>query len=320
MKLERVSEIQLAHQLVNSISIVDDSIYYTSGLNNSVIKYDMTDGVEENVIGGVCGYGKYKFREPVHAKAFVQNNDLIVMVCDWHNHRVVKYVNQTYVTEIGIHSSSPSSLKNVAKFIKGLSIPGSYIHSHFTDSNTSHSVVTNFTSNALYFLSSTVRLLAKRFYRINKPNGLASFRDGVIFTQKNSNSLTYLDTHLNFKEQFTVPKSGRLGNVNRYGDKVIFCVESTGLIYTLDSQGSFEAINLAPMELSFKPFAAIMLNDDLLAVTSMAHVHVFDIRSGAEKARHTVDGELHGIELYNNDVFVCDRLHAKIYRLRLNHD
>ena len=61
MGLELTGKIRLKNKLVNSISILDGSIYYTSSLMNCISKLNLSTLDDEVVVGGVCGYGKYKF-------------------------------------------------------------------------------------------------------------------------------------------------------------------------------------------------------------------------------------------------------------------
>lgn len=320
MKIELIKKIKLTHKLVNSVSIVDNSLYYTSSLSNCVSIYNLLDESEEVAVGGTCGYGKYKFREPVHARAFKDKKDVILIVSDWHNHRVVKYKNGRYITELGFYSPSTSRFKNVVKFIKGLSLSGSYIHAHFSDNNVIHDIKTSFFDNFVYFLTSSCRLLNKRYYDINKPNGVSPYKNGLIFTQKNRGRLTLVDLDLNVQKDLIIPELGRLGNVNKSNETVLFCIESIGAIYTLNAEGKFNKIPILPLVIDFKPFSACLINSDLVAVISMSNLHIFNIHTGNESLRYTVNGELHGLDIYKNDIYISDRLNSEVHALRVIND
>jgi hypothetical protein len=320
MKLKLIKKVILKQQLVNSISILDHSIYYSSSLNNSISKYDLTKDTDTTIVGGKCGYGKYKFREPVHALAYKENDNVVLVVSDWHNHRVIKYSNGNYITEIGMFSPTTSKLKNIAKFIRGLSTSGSYITSHFSINSTKHVVKTSFVYNLIYIISSSIRLLSKRFYDINKPNGTCFYKDGLIFTQKNSNRLTFVDFNLNAKADFITPVEGRLGNVNNKKNEILLCIESLGSIYKINNDGVFSKIALVPLDIDFKPFSACFLHDDLLAVISMSNLHIYDVNSGLEICRYTVNGELHGLEIYDNNIYIADRVNGEVSIMRVSYD
>lgn len=320
MELELTGKIRLKNKLVNSISILDGSIYYTSSLMNCISKLNLSTLDDEVVVGGVCGYGKYKFREPVHAKAFREGEKVSLFVSDWHNHRLLKYTNNRHITELGFFAPTSSKLKSIAKFIKGMSISGSYINTHFKACNIKHTVKTNFSHNVAYFISSSFKLRSKRFFDVNKPNGVAPYKNGFIFTQKNRNVLSFVDKELKPIKELYPPESGRLANITPYENGVIFCIESKGAVYRLNNLGTFSKIFLKPSSVNFKPFCACIIENDLLAVISMSNLHIFEISSGLEKACYSVDGELHGLDVSNNNIYISDRENSEIYILRLNND
>jgi hypothetical protein len=320
LRLELIKKICLKKRLVNSISILDDGLYYTSALDNGVYLYDMVSGRETSVIDVGCGFGKYKFREPVHVLAYKESADVHLIVSDWHNHRLIKYANGKYVTELGIFESSKSTLKSVLKFIKGLSNAGQYIQSHFNGTDIRYKVKTNFLSNLSYFISSSFRLLSKRFYKINKPNGACLFNNGILFTQKNNLCLTQTDLNLNPILDYKVPEKGRLGNVSTSFNKTVFCVESIGKVFNINQSGIIEALSLQALNIEFKPFSACYLTHELLAIISMSHLHVFNVVTGEEVTRYFFEGELHGLETKGEFIYVSDRLYAKVYQMRLSND
>ncbi|MCK8126389.1 hypothetical protein R0K04_16045 [Pseudoalteromonas sp. SIMBA_153] len=320
MRIELTGKVKLKNRLVNSISILDDSIYYSSSLMNSISKLNLSTLDDEVVVGEGCGYGRYKFREPVHVKAIKEGEKVCLLVSDWHNHRLLKYSNNKYITELGFFASTSSKIKNIAKFIKGMSVSGSYIETHFKPNSVKHNVRTSFFHNAAYFFSSSFRLTSKRFFNINKPNGVSLYKNGFIFTQKNRNVLSFVDEKLNPIKEFTPPESGRLANVTPCEDGVIFCIESIGVVYRLNNLGTFSKILLKPSSVNFKPFCACVIEEDLLAVISMSNLHIFEISSGLEKACYSVDGELHGLDVSNNNIYISDRENSEIYILRLNND
>lgn len=320
MKIELLKKFSLQKRLVNSISLLEDCLYYTSARDNCVYQFNMSTERETVVIDKGCGYGKYKFREPVHAFAYKQSTDINIIVSDWHNHRLVKYKNGQYVTELGVFEPTKSKIKNVLKFIKGFSQSGQYIDSHFNGSDTRHHVRTYFLSNFWYFISSSCRLLSKRFYAINKPNGSCLYKGGILFTQKNNRCLTYTDLNLSPINNYILPENGRLGNINTDFYKTVFCSESTGKVYQIDESGEILAINLQQLEIKFKPFSARFMENELLAVISMSNLHIFEVATGIEVSRYKVDGELHGLEVDGDDIYVSDRLYAKVYKMRLSDD
>ena len=110
MRIELTGKVKLKNRLVNSISILDDSIYYSSSLMNSISKLNLSTLDDEVVVGEGCGYGRYKFREPVHVKAIKEGEKVCLLVSDWHNHRLLKYSNNKYITELGFFASTSSKI------------------------------------------------------------------------------------------------------------------------------------------------------------------------------------------------------------------
>lgn len=320
MKIELEKKITLKNRLINSISLLEGSIYYTSALGNCVYKYDMSSEKESMIIDGGCGYGKYKFREPVHAFVYKELNNVNIIVSDWHNHRVIKYQNGEYLTELGFFSPTKSLLKNILKFIKGLSISGQYYESHFRGEDIRHSVETDFFPNFFYMISSSCRLFSKRLFSFNKPNGTCFYKGGLLLTQKNNNCLTHTDLNLNPIRNYVIPESGRLGNINSLNGQTLFCVESIGKVFNIDGSGNISAVNLRKIDIEFKPFSARYISDDIIAVISMSYLHIFDILDGREVIRKKIDGELHGLEADSDYIYVSDRLHSKVYKMRLSYD
>lgn len=315
MKLKLYNTINLSHHLVNGISLINNNMYYVSGASNSIIKYDLESGKESLVSGGVCGYGMNKFREPVHVFASEIHGRTQLLVSDWHNHRVVKLSDAKYEDELGCYSSRNSLLFSLSVFVGRLSNPGTYIASHFGESNKEFRIKTSFISNIIYFITSFFRLRSKRFYPFNKPNGICSFNKGYLVTQKNRNCLTFISSDFQTARDIDIPNTGRIGNINTSSGKTIFCVESIGKIYEIREDEEISEIKVSCEDNSLKPFSAIYLEESLLGVIAKSKFYIFDIALGKQLAVYETNGELHGMDISDHKVYLSDRLNSQIYVL-----
>ena len=312
MIVKHNSEIDIEHKLINSISITGNKIYYTSAYDNAIYALDRESKVVKKVIGKGIGYNKYRFREPVHCMSRVsKEGKLELIVSDWHNHRVIKYLDYKYIKESGIFQDDfKGRVKSLVSFAKNLKYKGRYIRSHdFGDTDEPPAEINLFKSSFHFIF----RLLSwKTLVKVNKPNGTI-FHDGTyIFTQKNRNKITFLDEDLNYLKSISLPKVGRLGNINNRNGEIYISVESPPAIYMLE-KNLFKEIKVDYFE-GFAPFSSININEKYIATISKTDLLIIKKNSGYISKRIKVGAELHGLDYdeSTSEIVVSDRLNSKI--------
>ena len=311
-------EINLPFSMPNSISISDGNVYITSGSGNAVYKASMQSLDFLVFVGGKCGLGQNKFREPVYA--YSDGPDLYV--CDWHNHRVVKYTEGQYSTESGMQGSRYPMIIDLLRLFKNFGNSGSYIvsHFHYKDNCSSIKNSTSYTANFLYFAFSLFWLRRKRFHRMRKPNGLCLINNKLVISQKDGHRLDVMTTNLCAVASHPIPRIGRVGNVSSKCGINLVAVESIGKVYRFTDDFQFNELNLAWGAGNPKPFSAIALTKYLIAVIAVDVLLVFNRMSGEKVCSYRFEGELHGIDSCGKNIYVTDRLNSKLYVVAVTHD
>lgn len=315
MFLDKIRSFKINGSLLNSISVLNDDVFYVVAGENMLARYNLVDK-KTKIIASGCGYGEYKYREPVFVYSETKNNDTQLMVCDWHNHRVIKYVNEKYHTETGIYKKKKrSKLESFLSFLKNMGYAGRYIESHNDKGLNEIKNNTSFIKNLMYLFSTLLRLTSKRLLSINKPNGICRFGKGYAFTQKNESCITFIDENFNFVKNISL-SGGRLGNISNENGKVLFCVEDLGKVYELISDEKFIDLNLK-LGPELKPFSAVYLGYDKVAFISGAHLYIIDILINKMLNKCYLGGELHGLVLNKGNLYVADRLNSQVHILKV---
>jgi hypothetical protein len=331
--------------LPNGVAVLNEGIVVADGGNNRVCLLDIQGKVKES-IGGL-GFGKYRFREPVGV--FVSPKQE-VYVTDWHNHRVVVYDrNLKYLTEFGHYSelrpssSVASTVRRVIEFFRRLAYVGSYIPQHFLSDKKPKGLPTYSLSllvNGLAYwyqrngsISDALRMMTSSYDAMNKPNGVAFYKDQIVISQKNSRCLsvyhsdevskTYLPISHHFGPSDEV-LFGRLGNIT-YGlaGYLYVCDERQGVIWKLNSDFDLsDSIRGHDSGLGqFLPFSCCLLNEDLLCVCGGLNFQMIDLRDKSMVYCSEDIGELHSVayDQSSERLYIADRSNAliRVYQLKL---
>jgi len=318
VKVLLIDTVELPFKLPNSVCVAGGSIYVSSGLNNAVYISNNSEHVFSLFVGGACGIGKYRFREPVFA--YAESNELFV--CDWHNHRVVKYVDGAYVTEAGMLGANAHIAKSFLRMVKNFGVPGSYIHAHFSNAPEIplQKIRTSWLRNLLYFLCSIFRLKAKRFHYMQKPNGVCSIGGNIVVTQKNGARLDVMTRDLAPLSSAGLPCDGRVGNITSKNGINLVVVESSGKVFRVSDSYEFDEVLLHWERKNPKPFCAIALSGELVATIAIDTLYFFDLGSGSQLSSYVLGGELHGLDSDGGNIYVLDRMNAKLHVLSVTYD
>ena len=316
MNINRKCEFDIDKNLINSISITNSVIYFTSAYDNTVYSLDPQSSKIKKEIGEGIGYGKYRYREPVFCLSRIDDrNKLELVVCDWHNHRVIKYLDSEYHSESGIfHNETRGTIKSILSFIKNLSYKGRYISSHNTNVIDEPIGKINTLNSLCYAMK---RLFNRKSHvKVNKPNGIIFHEGKYYFTQKNRSCVTVLDKNFNYLKNIILPKSGRVGNITKNHGDIYISVENPAAIYRMEDDLLEEVtINLtSDIVNDFAPFSTISIDNEHIAIISASKLIIAEKNSGEIVNVVEVGGELHGLEQDRNtlEVFVSDRLSSKI--------
>jgi len=298
-------------------------------------------------IGGK-GFGRYRFKEPVGV--FVSPEQK-AYVADWHNHRVVVYDESlNYVTEFGHYGrldEAKSIIEKVLRFIRFASIlayKGSYQKCHFSvasenEARSKRYSLRLFLSSLSYWchrntsLASSVRMIISTYDAIDKPNGVAFYRDRILVSQKNSRCLTFykndqdtetIKPQTNYFGPSDDLRFGRLGNVACDSKGFVYvCDERNHIIWKLDTNlkltctitGQDSGVG------DFLPFSCCFISDDIMAVCGGLNFQMIDLNTNQAVYYSEVIGELHGIA-YNKKLkrlYLTDRSHSvvKVYNVKV---
>lgn len=299
--------------LPNSVSVVNGEIIICDGGNNRVciIKHSA-----EKCIGNF-GLGKYKFKEPVYCTKY----DNCIFVCDWHNHRIVSYKDDSFDWQVGVFGTKTDSMpKIILKLLRSLSSSGSFIEKHFgveagsQAKRSGFNLASNFFKGLLYYITCQKILWSniKNRIFINKPNGCVLLGDNLIFTQKNSKcisvynliSKTLVSEINNTKDTI---EFGRLGQIAAYNKKIYACDETKNKVHVFKESLEFiETLSLT----SYNIFS-IAINSSYIVTCGETSYSIFD---HSYKLLYEVcgDGEYHGVALDDGNLYICNRLHSKI--------
>jgi DNA-binding beta-propeller fold protein YncE len=325
--------------LVNGICVLKNGNIVVADGGNDKIRLFSPSGYPLESVGGT-GVGQYHFKEPV---GVFSSPDGTIFVADWHNHRIVIFSSDLeYRDEFG-HLGPPSppgtlraDLYGLARFLRALGSPGSYITAHFVEHASRESGLErkawslglvirglSYLRNRHGSIMNLVRYIRTSQFALDKPNGVAFLGETILVSQKNSKCLSIHSKVPPYPiiERWFAPTGadsfGRLGNIlcDETGN-ILVCDEPAGVIWRIDSSGRY--IGKIQGEDSgtgtFSPFSCCLVSTNLLCVCGGLNFQVIDTASNKVIFKSENIGELHGVafDAARSVLYAADRLHGMI--------
>lgn len=324
LSIKKVGEVKVDSYLPNSISKYKDGFTLSDGGNNRVKIFDKE--LNELYSIGEFGLGEYRFKEPVFS--YIDGEELYV--CDWHNHRIVRYESGKFKEQIGIPGlSERNRLVNLVSIFKNLKNNGLYYKQHFngvknTPPKVSFKLAIKNTCNGVLYYTSKIKFLIsalrdKTF--ICKPNGLCKVGEDIVFTQKDNNCVSKysLGAKKIIRQVSCYPegdKFGRLGQVYLYNNIVYVCDEERNKLVLFSENLEFTNV----INLGFKVFS-ICRNDDFIVLCGEKKILVLDKGYCPIIKEDFEDSEFHGVEILDNNSFlVVNRFKSLIEKYEIYYE
>jgi len=351
IQVELVREVEycggIRFYLPDGVSVFDNGNIIVADSGNDRICLLEPNGKTIKSIGGK-GFGQYKFKEPVGV--FV-SPDQEIYVADWHNHRVAIYNEDLeYLGEFGHYGRIDGGkgvilkLRVIKRFLQMLAYRGSYQRYHFkaeeeeiVPANKKYSFQL-LLKGLLYWYhrnhNSTMaglRMLVSKYDAMDKPNGVAFYKNRIYISQKNSRCISIYkkidesDAPVFVSHCFGPQQSmsfGRLGNITCDEEGFIYvCDEYAHKIWKLDHDFKLvrEIIGQDSGLGTFMPFSCCLIQKNVLAVCGCLNFQLIDL--DISKVLYCSDsiGELHGIayDRKNSRLYVADRSNGaiKVYQI-----
>ncbi|UOA20689.1 hypothetical protein DSM14862_03527 (plasmid) [Sulfitobacter indolifex] len=219
------------------------------------------------------GYSRYRFRQPVA----MHWSGSLLLVADWHNHRIVVYDNDIrYRGEFGALTVNSSGLfPLLATRFRSIFASHEYILNHEGPeirTEKQQDRLSKRISRVIYY-ALLRKVLAKRapFF---KPNGISIDADRMFITQKKRRTLQlYAIHHIHGELEFELLSEisgvghqgfGRLGNCTYKAGRLFVCDEGNSKIWIFSRDGNYlDSIDLSN---SFPAFCCSLIDTNTLAI------------------------------------------------------
>lgn len=351
IQVELVQEIEycvgIHFYLPDGVAVFDDGNIIVADSGNDRICLLNKEGETLKSIGGK-GFGQYRFKEPVGV--FV-SPDQKAYVADWHNHRVAIYnEGLEYLGEFGHYGRIDGGkgvivkLRRIERFLQMLAYRGSYQYYHFKDEEKKKEPAFKKFSLLLLFkgllywhrhnassVRTSLRVMVSENDAMDKPNGVAFYKDNIYVSQKNSRCISAYKKNDEpegpmFASHCFGPREaisfGRLGNIKCDEQGFVYvCDEYAHKIWKLDHD--FKLVSgIVGQDSglgSFMPFSCCLIQKNVLAVCGCLNFQLIDLDTRKVLYCSDTIGELHSVayDRKNSRLYVADRSNGaiKVYQI-----